>query len=193
MNQSMNDDQQILEAVRNQQEQINSLATSLQQMLLFFQDQGSKEESNNANLFAVSQESIKYLNALLNNVELVKQQTDIIKPGLILVQEAIKKTEGNLESQLDAISKGFTTIQQNQVKTYKIITTVQTKALSHESENNTWHRNIGSRSIALISIVIALTSGINFAHVTLRTNEIHTSLHREISVIQKQLRSKQLR
>jgi hypothetical protein len=191
MNQTNDDYHQILEELKGQQEKINTLATSLQQMLLFFQDQGSKGESNSANLFAVSQQSIQYLNALLNNTELVKQQTDMIRPGLMLIQDTLKKTEGDQEDQLDVINKSLISLKQEQVKAHKVIVSVQKTALSHGSKSNKWYSNVGGRSVILISTLALLASGINFAVMTTKIDEVHSSLHREISILQKQLRSRQ--
>jgi hypothetical protein len=54
----------ISEEFKLQQDQINSLATSLQQVLIFLQDLKSKGNVDISNLSSVSQESIKNLSSI---------------------------------------------------------------------------------------------------------------------------------
>jgi hypothetical protein len=176
------DKNMISEEMKLQQDQINSLATSLEKVLTFLQDLKSRGNTDISNLFSISQESISYLNAVLNEFEALKQQTSIIKPGLILLKESVDKTSQNQAE----IREDIATLRSEQSKIHNsYMLTKKSAALNKPSTNRTWKSVIGLEGIiGTIAISISIASMVGMASLTSKIHENNTAVQKDLKIIQ---------
>ena len=91
-------DSDFMQKSRNQQEQINSLAGSLEHILAFLQSQKGQDALAISDLSDVTEESIKYLSVVVNNLNLLREENGKIKSAIITLNE---KLEANIRRQTD--------------------------------------------------------------------------------------------
>jgi hypothetical protein len=165
----------LMEEIQAQQIQINSLANSLQQVLIFLQDQKSRGSADMSNLSSISQESIKYLNAALNEFELLKQQTNTIKPGFILLKESIDKASKNQAEEFSQISEDVKALRSEQSKIYTLSMSTKKSLASKPMTSNkiSWQSVFApEKIIGIIAILISAASIVNVASLTAKIQRI---------------------
>jgi chaperonin cofactor prefoldin len=175
----------LMEEIQAQQIQINSLANSLQQILVFLQDQKSRGSVDMSNLSSTSQESIKYLNAVLNEFGFLKQEISTIKPGFILLKESIDKVHQSQTEELKRISKDVKALQSGQVKIYTSLTSTKEPLASASASKIRWKSMISlERIVGIIAISISIASIINIASLTSKIYDDNESIKKDIKTIQ---------
>jgi hypothetical protein len=93
-----NTDSDLMQESRDQQEQINSLAGSLEDVLAFLQNQKDQDGLAISDLSEVTEESIKYLSVIVNNLNLLREENEKIKSGMINLNG---KLEASIKKQTD--------------------------------------------------------------------------------------------
>jgi hypothetical protein len=177
----------ISEEFKLQQDQINSLATSLQQVLIFLQDLKSKGNVDISNLSSVSQESIKYLNAVLNEFELLKQQTNTIKPGFILLKESIDKANKNQAEEFRRISEDIKILRSEQSKIYALSMSTKKSLNSNPIASNkiSWQSMFApEKIIGIIAIFISAASIVSVVSLTAKIHDDNNNIQKDLKSIQ---------
>jgi chaperonin cofactor prefoldin len=120
-----------------------------------------------SNLSSISQESTKYLNAILNEFESLKQQTNTIKPGFILLKESIDKVNQSQTEEIKRISKDVKALQSGQVKIYTSLMSTKRPLNSIPGNKISWKSIITLEGIiGIIAISISIASIISIASLT---------------------------
>jgi hypothetical protein len=175
----------LMEEIQAQQIQINSLANSLQQILVFLQDQKSRGSVDMSNLSSTSQESIKYLNAVLNEFGFLKQEISTIKPGFILLKESIDKVHQSQAEELKRISKDVKALQSGQVKIYTSLISTKEPLASVPASKISWKSMISLEGIVgIIAISISIASIISIASLTSKIYDDNEAIKKDIKTIQ---------
>jgi hypothetical protein len=175
----------ISEEFKLQQDQINSLATSLQQVLIFLQDLKSRGNIDISNLSSTSQESIKYLNAVLNEFGFLKQEISTIKPGFILLKESIDKVNKSQTEELKRISDDVKALQSGQVKIYTSLMSTKKSLASTPASKMSWKSIISLEGIVgIIAISISIVSIISITSLASRIYDDNESIKKDIKTIQ---------
>lgn len=93
-----NTDSDLMQKSRDQQDQINSLAGSLENVLAFLQNQKDQDSLAISDLSNITEESIKYLSVIVNNLNLLREENEKIKSVIINLNERL---EASIEKQTD--------------------------------------------------------------------------------------------
>ncbi len=93
-----NTDSDLRQQSRDQQEQISSLAGSLEDVLAFLQNQKDQGGLAISDLLEATEESIRYLSVVVNNLNLLREENEKIKSGMINLNE---KIEASIKKQTD--------------------------------------------------------------------------------------------
>jgi hypothetical protein len=181
----MNEENRMIlsEEIEAQQIQINSLATSLQQVLFFLQDQKSQGSVD------ISQESIKYLDVVLNNLEVIKQQIDIIKPGFLLIEESIEKASYERGQELKQLNENLKILQNKQSKLYSLLVSTRKSLFlqSNDSGNNLSWPLLMVSGVCAVGIVFGVVSIIHMNLMVSKLQESNTIIQKELQITQKYL------
>jgi hypothetical protein len=81
-----------------QQEKIESLATSLENVLGYLQYQNNEENAARSDLFKATGQSLEYLVGLLNNLDILKAELDVLKAGMLALEQGQEELRKNLAS-----------------------------------------------------------------------------------------------
>jgi hypothetical protein len=92
-----------------QQEKIESLATSLENVLGYLQYQNNEENAARSDLFKATGQSLEYLVGLLNNLDILKAELDVLKAGML----ALERSDSNQAKSHKALQQGQEELRKN--------------------------------------------------------------------------------
>jgi hypothetical protein len=174
--------------LEKKQEQINSLAVNLGQILDSLEEQKSKGNSDTSSLYTATQESIKYLGVLINNIDFVKRQTDMIVPGFAVINDTMEHHRQNIKDNLVAVDENLKILQKEQLRLQKTLIDI------NKSPALQW-RNMYDMldwKTLLISVFSILSFGffasvMGSSMVSSRNNDDNIEIRKEITRIQEYL------
>lgn len=171
-----------------QQEQIDSLARSLEQIFDFLEHHRQQGSTDISNLYVAVQDSIKYLTVVVNNLDILKQEVDSIKPGIAGVQDATDKVQHSQFDGLSDINALLESMQKEQSEIQGSILMVK-KALIAQQRSKDDRFNWKSLSVMGlgISLITAFTSGFAVNMVTAKSNETNNAIYGRVQNIQDHL------
>jgi hypothetical protein len=171
-----------------QQEQIDSLAHSLEQIFDFLEHHKQQGSVDISNLYVAVQDSIKYLTVVVNNLDILKQEIDFIKPGIAGIQDATDKVQHSQLDGLRDINALLESMQKEQSEIQGSILMVK-KALIAQQRSKDDRFNWKSLSVMGlgISLITAFTSGFAVNMVTAKSNETNNAIYGRVQNIQDHL------
>ncbi len=175
-----------LQELAEQQGQINSLAISLENILNFIQDQEKKGSVSMTDLSDATQESIKYLSVVVNNLEFLKEQMDLIRPGFALMQDTLEKSNRSRTDDLRTIADSLKNVQNEQTKLQSSLATIKKSPIFQSSGNKFDWKALSILGIG-IGLITALSSAVSVNLVTAKYNEETTATYKKVQQIQAHL------
>jgi hypothetical protein len=175
-----------LQELAEQQEQINSLAISLENTLNFIQAQEKQGSVSIADLSVATQESIRYLSVVVNNLEFLKEQMDVIRPGFALMKDTIEKSNRSQTDDLRMIGDSLKTFQNEQSKLQSSLTAIRKSPVFQSSSDKLDWRTLSLLGIG-IGLTTAFSSAVSVNLVTAKYNENATVMYKKIQQIQEHL------
>lgn len=178
-----------LQELAEQQGQIDSLAISLENILNFIQAQEKQGGVSVADLSDATKESINYLSVVVNNLEFLKEQTDLIMPGFALMQDTLEESNRSRTNDLRTIADSLKNIQSEQTKLQSSLATIKKSPVFQSSGNK-----FGWKTLSLLGIgtglIAALSSAVSVNLVTAKYNEETTATYKKVQQIQEHLGAK---
>jgi hypothetical protein len=174
--------------LQEQQEQINSLAHSLEQIFDFLEHHKQQGSNDISNLYIAVQESIKYLTVVVNNLDILKQEIDFIKPGITGIKDTTNKIQHSQLDGLNDINSLLESMQKEQSEIQGSILMIK-KALvvQQRSKNDIFNWKSLSVMGLGIGLITAFTSGFVVNMVTAKSNETNDEIYGKVQNIQDHL------
>lgn len=161
-----NTDSDLMQKSRDRQEQINSLAGSLEDVLAFLQNQKDQDGLAISDLSEVTEESIKYLSVVVNNLNLLREENEKIKSGMINLNEKLEASTRKQTDEFKDLKSVGISLRQEQSESKSSLIGIKNLFDSQQSFLN---KILSWKSLAIAVMGLCLVNTVTTAIVTENT------------------------